>query len=230
MASSTQLGPPVPPRPPIRTLNDRLSLSPMYRLPLGMLLGFASGGLLGMAKGSQDAGFRFTAENAHRQPKTQTGWYLYHKSKNYNTIFGGVKEGFKQAWRYTFWVGMYFAMEEGVDRGRAASVRTWRGLRRRKGESGAEAEARQIAGNRDCLSSMFAGLGTAGIFSAWNRFPLPTAARTAKLGAKAGFGFGLLQDAVSLVRGRRVGYVEFVKRVTLGSSEDGDGQGDEVAV
>ncbi|EGP92619.1 uncharacterized protein MYCGRDRAFT_65284 [Zymoseptoria tritici IPO323] len=203
MASSTQLGPPVPPRPPIRTLNDRLSLSPMYRLPLGMLLGFASGGLLGMAKGSQDAGFRFTAENAHRQPKTQTGWYLYHKSKNYNTIFGGVKEGFKQAWRYTFWVGMYFAMEE---------------------------EARQIAGNRDCLSSMFAGLGTAGIFSAWNRFPLPTAARTAKLGAKAGFGFGLLQDAVSLVRGRRVGYVEFVKRVTLGSSEDGDGQGDEVAV
>jgi hypothetical protein len=193
-----------------------------------MMLGALSGGLLGMAKGSQDAGFRFTAENAHRQPKTQTGWYLYHKSKNYNVIFGGVKEGYKQAWRYTLWVGMYFAMEEGVDRGRAATVRMWRGLRRRKGESGAEAEERQIAGNRDCLSSMFAGLGTAGIFSAWNRFPLPTAARTAKLGAKAGLGFGLLQDVVSLVKGRRVGYVEFVKRAAFGRSEPEEEQAEAV--
>jgi hypothetical protein len=186
--------------------------------------------MLGTAKGCQDAGLRFAAENAHRQPTTQTGWYLYHKSKNYNVIFGGLVEGWKQALRYSIWVGMYFAMEEGVDRGRAAGVRTWRGIRRKRGESGADAEERQIAGNRDCLSSMFAGLGTAGIFSAWNRFPLPTAARTAKLGAKAGLAFGVLQDGVSLLRGRRVGYIEFLRRITFGSSVSDEALEEEVVI
>ena len=84
-------------------------------------------------------------------------------------------------------------------------------------EGSAGREEARVAGNRDCASSMLAGLGTAGIFSARNRFPLPTAARTAKMGAKAGLAFGVLQDGVSLLRGRRVGYVEFVKRYTVGS-------------
>lgn len=42
------------------------------------------------------------------------------------------------------------------------------------------------------------------------RFPLATAARTAKLGLYSGLAFGILQDTLSLARGRRVGYVDFL--------------------
>jgi len=63
-------------------------------------------------------------------------------------------------------------------------------------------------------------MGTAGAFSAWNRFPIPTAARVAKLGAKVGLAYGLLQDAVSLLRGRRLGYADFIRRHTWGTIEE----------
>ncbi|KXS98116.1 hypothetical protein AC578_9383 [Pseudocercospora eumusae] len=222
----------------IRNINDRLSLPLGLRLPLATTISGFSGLILGLAKGSTDTGFRFRAENAHRLPKTQTGWFLYHKSKNYNMMLGGIKEGFRQAFRFGAWTGLYFVLEEGVDRGRAASARVWRkfwGGEWAKGgremrmaaigdleevEDAVQEEA--VKGNRDCLSSMFAGLGTAGIFSAWSRFALPTAARTAKMGAKAGLAFGLLQDAVSVMKGRRVGYVDFVKRHTVGTGEQGE--------
>ena len=107
------------------------------------------------------------------------------------------------------WTGVFLGMEEGVDRGRASVVRTWRVVK------GTEEEEGLVAGNRDFLSPVLAGLGTAGAFSAWSRFPMPTAARLAKTGAKAGLVFGLLQDAASLFRGRRLGYVEFIKRHTV---------------
>lgn len=43
-----------------------------------------------------------------------------------------------------------------------------------------------------------------------DRLTVLEAARTLKLGLMVGFGYGILQDAVSLVRGRRLGYVDFV--------------------
>lgn len=223
---------------PIQNIDDRLSLPLAFRLPLsGVVAGF-SGFLLGVTKGSIDTGFRFRAENAHRLPQTQTGWYLYHKSKNYNMMLGGIQEGFRQSFRFAGWTSLYFVLEEGVDRGRAAGGRVWRkfwGGEWAKGgreirmaaiediqaaEDAVQEEA--VKSSRDCLSSMFAGLGTAGMFSAWNRFPIPTAARTAKMGAKAGLAFGLLQDAVSVMKGRRVGYVDFVKRMTMGEGSVND--------
>ena len=42
------------------------------------------------------------------------------------------------------------------------------------------------------------------------RFPLATAVRTARLGLYSGLAFGILQDALSLARGRGVGYVDFL--------------------
>lgn len=43
-----------------------------------------------------------------------------------------------------------------------------------------------------------------------DRFPLVTAARTAKVGLYTGLALGLIQDALGLARGRRVGYVELL--------------------
>lgn len=40
-------------------------------------------------------------------------------------------------------------------------------------------------------------------------FPLLTALRTLRLGLYTGLGFGLVQDALSLARGRRLDYVDF---------------------
>lgn len=43
-----------------------------------------------------------------------------------------------------------------------------------------------------------------------DRFPLITASRTAKVGLYTGLALGLIQDALGLARGRRVGYVDFL--------------------
>jgi hypothetical protein len=152
-------------------------------------------------------------------------------------MLGGIKEGTRQSFKFAAWTGLFFLLEEGVDRGRAAGRRVWGRFWGGEWKSGAremrlaaladmmdeeEREEEQIIlDSRDCASSMLAGLGTAGLFSAWNRFPLPTAARTAKMGAKAGLAFGALQDGVSLLKGRRVGYVEFIKRV-VGRGGEGE--------
>ncbi|KAF1818509.1 uncharacterized protein K489DRAFT_327322 [Dissoconium aciculare CBS 342.82] len=172
-----------------RELHERLSINLFDRVELSVITGAISGFLIGTIKGSQDAGFRFRAENAHRLPTSQRGWFLYHKSKNYNMMLGGVVEGFKQARKYALWTTLFFVLEEGIDRGQS---------------------------QRDALSSAFAGLGSAGIFSVYNRFPLPTMSRTMKMGAKAGFAFGLFQDGLSLLKGRRIGYIEAIRYHILG--------------
>ena len=119
-------------------------------------------------------------------------------------------------------------LEEGVDRGRAAVVRGVRDRVHPELVLDVEVVDRGLV-PRDFMSTVLAGLGTAGCFAAWNGFPMPTAVRVMKMGAKAGLGFGLVQDVVSLLRGRKLGYVEFVKRHTLGTHE-GEVRGGEVAV
>ena len=99
-----------------------------------------------------------------------------------------------------FWVGSFFAVEEAIDRAR---------------------------GRVDFLSTVVAGLSVAGGFSAWSenrsfslalkhwlttsdRFPLITAARTAKIGLLSGLAFGLTQDALGLTKGRRPFYIDLI--------------------
>ncbi|KAI9658965.1 MAG: hypothetical protein M1821_001925 [Bathelium mastoideum] len=161
----------------------RLSIPPTFRILLITTLSSTLGFGLGLTHGATLAGLRFRAENAHRLPDTRAGWYLYHKSKNYAAMWGGVREGGRMALRVGVWTGAFVLAEEAVDGGR---------------------------GRRDGFSSVVAGLGTAAAFSAWNRFPLPTAARTARLGLLVGLGFGVLQDGVAVMKGERVGYVDWV--------------------
>lgn len=127
---------------------------------------------------------------------------------------GGIKEGLKMGARQAGWVGVFVGMEECIDRGRAGVVRMYREVR------GTAAEERIVAGNRDFISTVLAGIGTAGLFSVWHQFPVPTAARVAKMGARIGLVYGVLQDCVGALRGRRLGYVEFIKRHTIGTKED----------
>ena len=189
----------------------RLSVPFFIRLPTATAGAFLTGMALGLSHGSKTAGLRFRAENSHRFPTTSAGWYLYHKSKNYHAMLGGIKEGTKMGYRISFWTGSFFLVEEAVD---------------------------QLRGTKDFLSTVVAGLSISGGFSAWSmcsiwepksqweyqltmtgtdRFPLPTAARTSKVGLIAGLSYGLVQDALGLARGRQLGYVDFL----LGKRHDG---------
>ncbi|TGO87455.1 hypothetical protein BPOR_0225g00140 [Botrytis porri] len=180
-------------------LDSRMSIPYGARLPLCTSISFLCGMALGISHGSQAASLRFRAENAHRLPTSPTGWYLYHKSKNYNTGLGGVKEGLRMGGRIAFWTAGLLAIEDMCDR--------WRG-------------------KKDVVNTVVASLSVAGGFSLWNRFPIITAARTAKTGLAFGIGYGLLQDAVGYARGRRLEYIDFMTGATTGRRE-GKGKGKE---
>ncbi|KAK1998077.1 hypothetical protein LX36DRAFT_577070 [Colletotrichum falcatum] len=164
---------------------SRLSITTPARISLAGMVGFGIGATLGLAHGGRTAQLRFRAEHAHKMPTTTTGWYLYHKSKNYHAMQGGLREALHMGSRLSFWTLMTFGLESTVDRYR---------------------------GKSDLLSTVLASLTVAGAFSFWNRFSLPTAARTARYGLLFGLAYGGMQDAVGLARGRSIGYVDFIRR------------------
>lgn len=172
-----------PPRVPF--YENRLSIPFYVRFPAATAVAFVTGAALGVSHGGKTAGMRFRAENSHRFPTTSTGWYLYHKSKNYHIMLGGIKEALKMGSKIGFWTGSFFIVEEAVDE--------WRGT-------------------KDFMSTVVAGMTIAAGFSAqpWNVLPLNTAARTIRTGLYGGLAFGLAQDALGLARGRRLGYVDFL--------------------
>ena len=129
---------------PMPIYENRLSIPFYIRLPAATAGAFATGLALGLSHGSKTAGLRFRAENSHRFPTTSAGWYLYHKSKNYHIMLGGIKEGMKMGSKIAFWAGSFFLVEEAVD---------------------------QMRGTKDFLSTVVAGLSISGGFSAWSTYP-----------------------------------------------------------
>lgn len=196
--------------------NSRLSLPFSLRLPMAAAFPFIGGMVVGSSYGYQLAGLRFRAENSHRLPTTATGWYLYHKAKNYQMAYQGIKEGVKLGSKLSFWTTGYFLLEDALDDSR---------------------------GRKDFISSVLAGLVIAGGFSLFSecvrfalqltniscllntkytkwtdhlyltdRLDIITAARTAKKGLGFGLAFGLTQDALGYARGRPLAYVDWISK------------------
>lgn len=128
-------------------IDSRIGLPYGMRLPLTTGIAFLAGASLGVAHGSQTTGLRFRAEHAHRLPTTPTGWYLYHKSKNYHMAMGGVKEGMKMGAKIGFWTAGFFSIEDMFDRYR---------------------------GTKDFVNTILASLSVAGVFSLWSMHLLST--------------------------------------------------------
>ncbi|KAI1279339.1 hypothetical protein F5Y07DRAFT_387496 [Xylaria sp. FL0933] len=164
--------------------DSRLSIPPLMRIPAAATTAFGIGMTLGLAHGSKMAGLRFRAEHAHRLPTTTTGWYLYHKSKNYHLALGGLKEGFKVGARLGLLSTAMFCAENLFD---------------------------VYRGSQDFISTVMASLAVAGGFSLWNRFSPAETARTAKKGLIFGLVYGGIQDVISLAKGRPVGYITFIR-------------------
>ncbi|KAJ5997045.1 hypothetical protein N7522_008705 [Penicillium canescens] len=162
----------------------RLGIDVRKRIPYATMSAFMSGSMLGYYHGSKKAGFVFRAENAHRFPTTSPGWFQYHKSKNYVSVVGGVKDGAKMGLKLGAGALTFCLFEETVDYARHEE--------------------------RDFLSTVTAGLSFSGIYSLLARHDVYTAARTAKLGLKLSLTYGLLQDALEALKGNRPAYIDFV--------------------
>ncbi|KAI1497013.1 hypothetical protein F5X99DRAFT_45377 [Biscogniauxia marginata] len=186
---------------------SRLSIPSFVRIPAAALTAFGIGMTLGLAHGSKMAGLRFRAEHAHKLPTTTTGWYMYHKSKNYHLALGGLKEGVKVGARLGVLTTAMFCAENLFD---------------------------VYRGTKDLFSTVMASLAIAGGFSLWSmlvepflaagketdycrppgldRFSAAETARTARKGLIFGLAYGGIQDVISLARGRPVGYITFIRK------------------
>ncbi|KAL2840461.1 hypothetical protein BJX68DRAFT_186321 [Aspergillus pseudodeflectus] len=162
----------------------RLGMEVGQRLPLTALSAFSAGMAIGSYYGSKTASYRFRAENAHRFPTTSTGWFQYHKTKNYVAIVGGVKNGMKLGFKLGAGALAFCLFEETVDYARHDK--------------------------RDFLSTVTAGLSFSGIYSLLARHDVYTAARTTKLGLKLSLAYGLMQDALESLKGNRPAFVDFI--------------------
>lgn len=121
---------------------NRLSISWSPRVFLGGLGGAFVGAIIGARNGSQEAGLRFRAENSHRLPKSDKGWYFYHKTKNYQMMLYGIKGAFRTGLKLSFLVGGFFVAEEVMDR---------------------------VRGRQDFLSTTITGAGVGGLHSLWRK-------------------------------------------------------------
>ena len=117
----------------------RLGIDVEKRIPYATMCAFFPGLALGYVHGSKKAGLLFRAENAHRFPTTSTGWFQYHKTKNYISIVGGVKDGLKMGAKLGVGALAFSLFEETVDYARHEE--------------------------RDFLSTVTAGLSFSGIYS-----------------------------------------------------------------
>lgn len=121
--------------------NSRLNMMAPTRILLAAVSSFGVGTSLGMAQGSKMAGLQFRAEHAHKLPTTPTGWFMYHKSKNYIMARGALKEGIKMGFKVSFWTTAMFAVEDMYDEHR---------------------------GSKDFVNTVLASLTVAGGFSLWS--------------------------------------------------------------
>ncbi|KAF4450943.1 hypothetical protein F53441_6004 [Fusarium austroafricanum] len=141
--------------------HPRLSVATPTRLLLGTLSSTLVGFSLGATQGGQMAQLRFRAEHAHKMPDTTTGWYFYHKSKNYHAMQGGIREGFRMGLKTGFWSMLALSLESTVDRYRGAS---------------------------DMFSTTIATLTVAGAFSLWPRWNTKVWAKSkVRYGSRAPF-------------------------------------------
>lgn len=179
---------------------------------LATIVAFSTGLALGASHGTTRAALRFRAENAHRFPTDSAGWYQYHKSKNYVSMIGGLKDGMKLGTKLSVGVAGFCLLEEVINQARP--------------------------GNRDFLSTVTAGLTFSGLYSLIGvyfcnktcvgskadtrgliaRHDVYTAARTAKLGLKLSLAYGLAQDVLSSAKGEKPGYIAWISKKITGDS------------
>lgn len=115
----------------------------------------------------------------------------------------GITTGVRRGAQVAVWTSIFFIIEESMDVFRG----TWRAGRTLEQMEGIDEldmrdVTRSVGMQRDFWSSGMAGMVTGGIWSAWNAFPMVTAARTIRMGAVVGLAYGLGQDGLRWAKER----------------------------
>src|SRR6201996_5734438 len=123
-----------------RDRNERLSLAPSNRITLGIFSGLLAGMGAGFIRGFQVADLRFRAENAHRMPKSEKGWFFYHRSKTHYSVLAGMKMSARTGVVFSLMSGMFLTLEDQFDNIRGGQ-------------------------SKDCISTIMAGTISGGLYS-----------------------------------------------------------------
>lgn len=171
--------------------HNRLSRPGPARLTFYFTNAFAIFWVIGFLQARRLAAHQFLAENSHRLPTSDAGWYLYHRSKNYKVAWRGIQAGFKHGIAGGACAFVYGFTEEAWDQG----VRK---------------------GKVDALGSMVAGTTVAATFAVVKRMRLRPTLRCLRVGAGLGLVSGIAQDLLRWSRGATPWYIEELrqKRIT----------------
>ena len=175
---------------------QRLSRSGPDRMVSYFISAWSACWLFGFWRIRKLSAHRFLAENSHRLPTSDAGWYLYHRAKNYRTVWDGAKGGVKFGFvggGYAFFYGFIEEMwDQDVHHGKV-----------------------------DAIGPMVAGTATAGLFALFGRMPMRPTFRCLRAGAALGLASGVLQDLVTLGLGETPWYVKsLLKRIKKGEIEN----------
>jgi hypothetical protein len=167
--------------------DNRLSRPAPNRLALYFTNSFAIFFFIGFLRARRLAANQFLAENSHRLPTSDAGWYLYHRAKNYRVVWKAVNSGVK----YGFAGGACGLLYGYVEH-------TW--------------DQRVRHGMVDPGGSMVAGTVTAGVFAVGQRMRRAQVWRCVRVGMGLGLVSGILQDMLRWSHGATPWYVERIQR------------------
>lgn len=173
---------------------NRLSRPGPARLVFYFTNGIAIFWILGFIRTRRLAAHQFLAENSHRLPTSDAGWYLYHRAKNYRVVWRGANGGVKYGLAGGAYAFLYGFVEEAWDQG----VRN---------------------GKVDAGGSVVAGTVTAGVFAMWKRMGIRQTWRCLRVGMGLGLISGILQDLLRWSRGAPPWYVTSLQKQRTRLSE-----------
>ena len=91
---------------PSQATRNSLSPSQVF-LAQTVQVGLISGLFLGALRGGQNRGAAFLAENAHRLPKTNLGFYNFQKQRNNQMVRAAAESGARYGLRFGALLGVY---------------------------------------------------------------------------------------------------------------------------
>ena len=142
--------------------------------------------VIGFLRARRLAAHQFLAENSHRLPTSDAGWYLYHRAKNYRVLWQGFKGGVKYGLAGGACAFFYGFVEEAWDQG----VRM---------------------GKVDAGGSLVAGTATASVFAMTKGMGLRQTWRYLRVGMGLGLMSGVVQDLLRWSRGAPPWYMEYLR-------------------
>lgn len=166
--------------------SNRLSRTAGERLVFYFTTACSAFGVVGFLRARRLASHQFLAENSHRLPTSDAGWYLYHRAKNYRTAWKGIKGGARYGLLGGVTAYLYGFIEDFWDQ----DVRS---------------------GRVDAMGSFVAGTVTAAFFAMWKGLGPRTSRQYFRVGMGLGLVSGVLQDSVRWTRGATPWYIEELK-------------------